>query len=214
MLKRFTIFGERCSGTNFLEESILINFEAELTWDYGHKHFFGFNGLRGSDDTLFICLVRHGYTWINSLRNRPFHFGPAMLKDNESFLTNPVVSFHPDGSLMQEDMNIKTHEPYSNIYELRRVKIDFMTKQLPRRVKNYLFFRYEDLCTNFHNHMSRVAAFLQPRPTVYIQPTWYKKDRGMVFIRSIKRYVSKEEFYNHPGFELIRDQEKELGYLD
>jgi hypothetical protein len=28
-----------------------------------------------------------------------------------------------------------------------------MRRQLPRRVKNYLFFRYEDLCTNFHNHV-------------------------------------------------------------
>ena len=33
-IKYFTIYGERCSGTNFLESAIKENFELEITWKY------------------------------------------------------------------------------------------------------------------------------------------------------------------------------------
>ena len=61
MIKKYTIYGERCSGTNYLENIIDINFDVNLTWEYGHKHFFGHqdNKLKNSDDTLFICIVRN-----------------------------------------------------------------------------------------------------------------------------------------------------------
>ena len=41
-IKNFTIFGERCSGTNYVQQLILKNFDTEITWKYGWKHFFGF----------------------------------------------------------------------------------------------------------------------------------------------------------------------------
>jgi hypothetical protein len=56
MIKRFIIYGERCSGTNYLQDLIEINFDVETTWDYGWKHFFGFNDVSKSDDTLLFVL--------------------------------------------------------------------------------------------------------------------------------------------------------------
>ena len=41
-MKKYTIYGERCSGTNYLENIININFDVNITWEYGWKHFFGF----------------------------------------------------------------------------------------------------------------------------------------------------------------------------
>jgi hypothetical protein len=41
MLKKYTIYGERCSGTNYLENIINMNFDVNVTWEYGWKHFFG-----------------------------------------------------------------------------------------------------------------------------------------------------------------------------
>ena len=64
MLNKFTIYGERCSGTTYLEQIINLNFKADITWEYGWKHFFGFHDLTNSDDTLFICIVRNPYDWI------------------------------------------------------------------------------------------------------------------------------------------------------
>ena len=59
-IPRYTIYGERCSGTNYLQDVIERNFDVELTWEYGFKHFFGFQEeqLKKSDDTLFICIIR------------------------------------------------------------------------------------------------------------------------------------------------------------
>jgi len=34
MVKYFTVFGERCSGTNFLEGAIKENFDLEVTYKY------------------------------------------------------------------------------------------------------------------------------------------------------------------------------------
>ena len=57
MIKQVTIYGERCSGTNYLEQLLLSNFEVEITWEYGWKHFFGHADLSNSDDVLFIGIV-------------------------------------------------------------------------------------------------------------------------------------------------------------
>ena len=42
MLKKYTIYGERCSGTKYLEQLMDSNFDIKLTWEFGWKHFFGF----------------------------------------------------------------------------------------------------------------------------------------------------------------------------
>ena len=41
MLKNVVIYGERCSGTNYLEELLSLNFEVSwIEHKYGWKHFF------------------------------------------------------------------------------------------------------------------------------------------------------------------------------
>jgi hypothetical protein len=43
MITNIVIFGERCTGTNYLENIIKINFDIEFyKFKYGFKHFFGF----------------------------------------------------------------------------------------------------------------------------------------------------------------------------
>ena len=74
MLQKYTIFGERCSGTNYLENIINMNFDVNITWKYGFKHFFGHNDLSNSDDTLFICIVINLPYWINSFYTTPHHW--------------------------------------------------------------------------------------------------------------------------------------------
>ena len=43
MIKKVTIYGERCSETNYLEQLLINNFDIDITWKYGWKHFFGFH---------------------------------------------------------------------------------------------------------------------------------------------------------------------------
>uniref|UniRef100_A0A6C0D094 Sulfotransferase domain-containing protein n=1 Tax=viral metagenome TaxID=1070528 RepID=A0A6C0D094_9ZZZZ len=213
-LKKFTIFGERCSGTNFLEELVFLNFDTELTWDYGFKHFFGFDSFEGSEDTLFICIVRHAFTWINSLRSNPHHLIPGMLKDTQTFLSHRVVSLDESGKLIRSDHHIETRKPYKNLYELRRVKNDFLIHRLPQLVKNYIFFRYEDLCDNFQSQMERLTHFLPRRQEtdfkLFKQPTWYKKERNTTFVPKSYHHISIHEFYKNNQFDLLRDHEEFL----
>ena len=88
MVKYFTVMGERCSGTNFLENAIAENFELELIWHYGFKHFFGFYDyskknpiIKNDDDVLFIGIVREPISWINSFNNTKHHI-PEQNREN------------------------------------------------------------------------------------------------------------------------------------
>ena len=80
-MKYFTIFGERCSGTNYLEQLILKNFEIDITWKYGWKHFSGFNNYKDSDDVLFLCIVRNPFNWIDSLFKFKYHLANPIRAD-------------------------------------------------------------------------------------------------------------------------------------
>ena len=100
LIKKYTIYGERCSGTNYLENIININFDVNLTWEYGWKHFFGFhdNRFENSDDTLFICIIRNLPDWINSFYREMHHLSlkyennkPSKQKVNE-FLNKEICS--------------------------------------------------------------------------------------------------------------------------
>ena len=90
-IKYVTIFGERCSGTNYLEELIKLNFDVEITWKYGWKHFFGFNQLTRpeTNNTLFICIVKDIVSWMNSFFENPHHITHIFDKgDIDGFLNN------------------------------------------------------------------------------------------------------------------------------
>lgn len=99
MINKFTIYGERCSGTNYLENIILENFDVEITWKYGQKHFFGFANLSNSDDTLFICLVRESLNWMNSLYKNPHHLSYSLRNNIDDFLNNQFFSFHNNDAI-------------------------------------------------------------------------------------------------------------------
>jgi hypothetical protein len=137
---------------------VLENFEVTHTQEYGHKHFFGFNDISNSDDTLFICLVRNPYNWLNSLRRIPHHIPKSATgKNSDDFLNNEIwsmIDHCTDENL--KDRNIYTKERYKNIFELRYTKIRFMTKDLPKKVKHCILIRYEDLLNDYTNTMNKI----------------------------------------------------------
>ena len=97
MIKKFTVFGERCSGTNFLEQAILQNFNLEITWDYGWKHWIGhhqFQNTELEDETLFIGIIREPIGWIDSFFKKPHHLPEHLKKNIQSFIKNEFYSTH------------------------------------------------------------------------------------------------------------------------
>ena len=148
MIKKFTIFGERCSGTNFLEQAILQNFDLEVTWDYGWKHWIGhhqFQNTEQEDETLFIGIIREPLGWINSFFKKPHHLPHHNKKNIQSFIHNEFYSLYDHGSENMLDRNYLTKKRYKNIFECRYYKNKYLIETMPKLVKNYILIRYEDL---------------------------------------------------------------------
>lgn len=219
MITKFTIYGERCSGTNYLENLMIANFDIDVTWEYGSKHFFGFSDLSNSDDTLFICIIRDPYTWLNSLYKLPHHLSYSLRNNVDNFLNNEFFSFYDnlgdeinESQEIMHDRNIYTCQRYKNIFDMRYTKLKFMTEDLPLKVKNYIFIRYEDLLDDFECVMQRImncGLKIKEGIEFPVNIHTYKKE-NKIFIANTEYPISKDKVYGNDGY----DEEKEemIGY--
>jgi len=210
MISNIKIYGERCSGTNYLEILISKNFKVNITQSYGFKHFFGFDSLENSDNTLFICIVRHYHSWINSLYRKKWHLSPIQQKSKKNFLYSEHWSYYDDyrnhgknyGKEIMEDRDIYTHQRYKNIIELRYIKLKWMLETLPKNIKHYIFIRYEDLLENFNYIMNSIYVKGVPllSPKKFPENHTNYKNSNKKFIPSDENTIRVEEIDNHPSF--------------
>ena len=110
----FTIYGERCSGTNYLEELMLANFNIQITWKYGWKHFFGFYNFEHNqeeDNTLFLGIIRNPVDWLNSFYKEQHHLAHEK-KNLDKFLFSEHYSIDNKRNIVKEDLNYITNEKY------------------------------------------------------------------------------------------------------
>lgn len=223
MIKYFTIYGERCSGTNFLESSIINNFKIDITWNYGWKHFFGNYDFsikkKETDETLFIGIIRDPINWLDSLYKNPHHIPQHNRLSPNEFLLNEHYSTIDNYSSIEEhaDRNIITKKRYKNIFELRQVKTNYLIYFMPAYVKNYVFIKYEDLKNNY----DFVLLDIQQKFNLIRH-----NNNNMPFFRTIKyKGLSEENDYKEKTIsftnEIINiiknnldiEQECNLGYL-
>ena len=161
MIKNVKIYGERCSGTNYLEKLLLLNFDINIVLTYGWKHFFGFNDLSNTDDILFIGIVRNLPDWVNSLYRERYHLPQKLTKDIDTFLNETFYSINKNknNDEIMGDRNIETKERYKNIFELRHIKNKFLVETMPTLVKNYCLITHDDLVNDFINIMTKIKSF-------------------------------------------------------
>jgi len=215
MVKYFTIYGERCSGTNFVERAIIKNFKIELTWKYDFKHFFGFYDFKEKekyDDTLFIGIIRGPYEWMSSLYRTHHHIPYKNRKNWNSFVNNEFYSMDK-GEEKMEDRNMFTKERYKNIFELRYMKNKFLIEDMKKKVNNYIFLRYEDFNDRYELSMNYIEKKFNlerlNKELIYINnykgygTTKYKK----------KKYFIPEEIVLIIQERLNKEQENSLGYM-
>ena len=102
-----------------------MNFNVNITWKYGWKHFFGFQDdlLKKSDNTLFICIVRNLPDWIYSFFRQKHHL-PLKYKKNMSkneqldeFLNKEIYSIY--------DGKKNKNKPYY----LKEIKIEIFIQE-------------------------------------------------------------------------------------
>ena len=223
MITNFTIFGERCSGTNYLAYLIQENFQNyEITWEYGWKHYFGFNEekLKSSDHTLFICIVRNPVDWLNSLYRNPWHICEEIRGNVDKFLNDEFYSYNDDasgprdGTEIMQDRNMYTGERYKDVFELRHTKLKYMIEDLPNKVKNYIFIKHEDLIEDFENTMDRIkntGLIVKPNIQFPINTNNYKGLKNQIFKKSENKDIPSELVLN--SGKLTTHYEKLLGYI-
>jgi hypothetical protein len=211
-IKRYTIFGERSSGTKYLgthlqsiiittttitittattatttiitiittiiitnlEELITTNLNVTLTWDYGYKHFFGYNEYNknksiavrmpvgynyhhlnnNSNDVLFIGIIRHPLQWLAAFKSKPDHVYMNNTLSWNNFMFNEWISIYDKAhhkldnfynKEIMSDRHIYTGQRYKNIFELRRTKTKYLLDDIVNKVKHYYFVRFEDV---------------------------------------------------------------------
>ena len=197
MTKFVTIYGERCSGTNYLEALLTANFDVDVRWKYGWKHFFGFHNLTNSDDTLFIGIIRNPYDWINSLYRDKYHLPTINTSSIDSFLNNEFYSIMDDGSEIIRDRNIYTKERYKNIFEMRHTKNKFLIEDMPLLVKNYLLITHEELLYDFTNTMHKITSKglnIKANIDFPLNIIHYTKQKRKLFILNSKpNHITKEQ---------------------
>jgi len=207
-ISKFIIYGERCSGTNFLENAILENFDIEISWEQGSKHFFCFNKYdnRNFDDTLYIGIIRNPIYWINSFSKELYHVPEINRKNIKNFLFNEFYSVNDEIKVlpkiqsvlfnnkpkqiykyttMTEDLNYITNTKYKNIFELRKIKNDYLMNIMPSKVKNYILINYENLLSNYEGTLELIKNkfnLIQKYP-IFKNIKKYKKSETYNFVQ-------------------------------
>jgi len=240
IIKKFAILGERCSGTNFLEESITNNFNLEYTAEYGNKHFFCYNkyDTNSTKETLFIGIIRNPIYWINSFSKELYHV-PEINKELNNFLFNEFYSVeenfkntdhlssniffmnnnlnnnkHKNNKLNTRDLNYLNGKKYNNIFELRNVKNDFLMNVMPNKVQNYILINYEDLLFNYTQTLQMIKQKfeLKQKEHEFVRIKKYKKSDSYNFVKQREITLQAQIVYTI-WKNLNVEQEKNLGYI-
>jgi hypothetical protein len=235
-ITNFAILGERCSGTNFLEEAITNNFLIKYTEKYGNKHFFCFNDYINSDETLFIGIIRNPIYWINSFWSELHHVPEINRKSLHNFLFNNFYSVEDeidtslpilDNNIFKtnnrfythkykvntKDLNYTNGKKYTNIFELRRIKNDFLMNVMPNKVKNYILINYEDLLFNFNEVLQNIKENfdLIQKQSQFIKIKKYKKSDTYNFVQQ-RKILLPHNIVALIWQKLDKEQENNLGY--
>jgi len=220
----FTIYGERCSGTTFLEEAITSNFNLPVMWYYDWKHFFGSydfdadkkeseaNGTGApADNTLFIGIVRNPVRWLHSFSKRKQNL-PASNQTLGNFFQHEFYSVNENDEVIAEDVHLTTKERFKNIFELRKVKNDFLINVMPTKVQNYILITYEDLLYKYDETLNAIQHLfgLTPLYSEYVKipnhtidQTPFAGEREVDFAPSIIQYIWEN---------VDKQQERLIGY--
>jgi hypothetical protein len=241
-IQYFTIFGERCTGTHFLQHAMLKNFA--ISYIKGEKHFFGNKEFRAlanvpvdklttqekemkvfdninPDKLLVFSIVRDPVEWIDSFYKRPHHIPLANRKTIEQFVSSEFYSIYEEGPRkgqeIMEDRHWFTKEQYRDIFELRKWKCKYMLEELPKQYKHYYFIRYEDLRDNYVDTLDKIRVLFEPKGLVCkkTSPAYEPivKYKGTYnALYEKKTIVLSNAILKHIWEHVDTEQEHEMGY--
>jgi hypothetical protein len=233
-IKKIIIYGERCSGTNFLEQAILTNFDVEISFEHGSKHFFCFNNhnKRNYDDTLYIGIIRNPIYWLNSFSKELHHIPDINRISLRNFLFNEFYSIDDEikqihklqtlffnnkinkYNIITNDLNYTTNQKYKNVFELRKLKNYYLMDIMPTKVRNYILINYENLLLNYEDTLELITNKynLTQRYDVFKKIIGYKKSDRYKFVKQ-REITFSSEIVDVLWKYLDTNQELQLGYF-
>lgn len=217
------MFGERCSGTNYVEQLLRRNALWLAPTDrHGWKHGFA-DGIDGAcDDTLFVLVFRDPFDWARSLWQKPWHVA-APLRDApfSRFVRTPwqcewgrdmdlEVGDPRIGSEMLHERDPATGERFENALRMRTAKARRWLS-LQRQLRHVFVARYEhaaDCPRVFVREVARSHGLLR---WPWFRPVQTFKGGSQPFVRRELPPIAAEDV-EWIASQLDADLERELGY--
>ena len=210
------IFGERKSGTNYVELLITRNFGKKFAWPMIWKHWVGFTEPNYSEDdvrnTLAIGVVRNPVDWLSSMRVGPPHAYQVQDAPWPEFLLTEWYSKHDDhrngkaefNYEIMEDRDFDTGKRYENILKMRSKKLSWLLD--PPIPCPYILIRYEDLKADMRGVLGIISDIFKLKTA---QKDW-NGNPAFVEIAQDKHYGTIYKPHSHPkptpeGMQIIRD---------
>lgn len=238
-IQYFTILGERCSGTHFLQHAILKHFA--ISYKKGEKHFFGNKEFRDAmppdtpldslalhekqmreidqippEELLVFALVREPVEWVDSFFKRKHHVPKCNREPFQHFVSCEFYSVYEEGPKkgeeILEDRNWETKQRYKNLFELRKWKCRYMLDELPKRYPHCVFLKYEDLRDNYEPTLERIQTQfqLQRKTETYEPIRKYKGTYNALYEKKPVLLTAEEQQYIWKNVDA--EQERRMGY--
>ena len=192
---RLAVFGERCSGTNFVVELLRRNLGLELTEDVGFKHWFVPEDRTVPDDVLVVCVERDAADWLRSLHRKPWHAHPSLrglpvdvfaksewhcVWDDARFGVGPDHALW--GTEMMHEREPETGRRFPDPLAMRASKHGNW-RRLIERAQYGAWLRYEDVRSDPRGTVRRLAARCGLAPAPRFDPVeTYKGQPGRAFV--------------------------------
>ena len=174
-IRGFQVFGERNSGTNFLEHLIERNTSLKAVRHYGWKHGFPVS-IAYHPQSLILLIYRDPVNWLVSMFNSPYasldcvnlsNFSSFIRSEWGSFLRwhsnerwggtwNATIVPGLDGQECVFDRNPITGERFTDVFELRWYKL-VCGLSLRNRECNFIALPYEGVS----NHRQSFIKYLR-----------------------------------------------------
>ena len=175
--KTLVIYGERCSGTNFLQGLLTHNFTCEVQdiefthniyyWKHGYPPTPAF--MQAHPELFFVSISKNPYAWLHSFHKRPHAEEVLVDLTFDAFLKQPLAERHID-SLVEKEKH--KAQPYlANPVALWNSKNEAYL-EAANTYDNWMHFRYEDLLEDLQT-LTKLKGLSQKNITIEIEEQWY-----------------------------------------
>lgn len=173
MFSKFTIYGERCSGTNYLAKLLHDNFTLDYVFlpnsIHGSKHWFGdvenIKAIKTSSDCMILSVIRNPIDWIMSFFNNPHQQAESRTKDLITFIS---TEFYSTLQSTGEELELCR---YRDIFDARRIKSAFLYHLLELN-SNSCFVKYEEIKSHPVQWLMNIEykfGLIRKHPTFFIE---------------------------------------------